>query len=90
MIATHARHSDWAREAQDDRDRALDSAAQLLVDGLESSEEDSEYEYERVRALIEGVTALVCEGRLAPQTGAAMVRRHVTEVIVARRATDAA
>jgi AraC-like DNA-binding protein len=86
LIAAHARHSDWAREARDSRDRALDTATRLLVDCLEMSDEDARQEYERVRALLEGVTVLVCDGRLAPEVGASMIHRHVADLIVARQA----
>ena len=90
LIGAHARASQWARTARDERNEFLDVATRQLVTGLELAEDEQQHEYDAIRVLIEGVTTLVCDGRLDPQAGAALLRRHVTELIDARQQTDAA
>ena len=89
LIEAHA-GSDWARTARTDRDRSLDRTAQLLVGCLELADEESQYEHERLRALLEGVTTLVCDGRLAPEVAASTFQRHLADLILAHRGADAA
>lgn len=90
LIEEHARDCEWAREARDHWAQNVDVLSTRVVSCLEMSEDDSQYEYERLRALLEGVTALICAGRLAPEAGASTFRRHVGDLIEARPSRDAA
>ena len=90
LIDVHGRDSGWAQAARDDRNESLDRGSRLFVAGLGMDAEDSQHESERIRALFEGLTTLICDRRLDPEVGAAVLRRHVTDLISARRRSDAA
>jgi len=80
LTAARSRQDDRVHKLAADRDTALDSLVGRLVSVAEVPEPDRDYESTRLRAVVDGLTAAVCVGRLATTEAGRMLHRHVEEL----------
>ena len=81
LVGAHERRAAWAHDARRDQAAAQEATCRRVVETLALPKEDQDHEVDRLRALVEGVIAGVCARTFGPETGVAVISRHLESLL---------